>query len=129
MRRCRIIGRGGNMWWNGRSDATRRRHDGTHVGGIIASGVVSGEGRTMDDWQQGAPDGVPDGAQVVLVRRGGLGVGAHPDGWCEFWQAQRAARMARAEDRQAGCLGLVLFLFAVANMCGLGVWVARWLGG
>lgn len=79
----------------------------------------------MDDWQQGEPDG----ARVVLVRRTGLGVGAHPDGWCEFWQAQRAARMARVEDRQAGCLGLALFLFAVANMCGFWLWVMGWLGG
>lgn len=79
----------------------------------------------MDDWQEGVRDGAP----VVLVRRAGLGVGAHPAGWCEYWQARRESAPVIIEEQRGSCLALALFLFAVANLCGLGLWLARWLGG
>jgi len=79
----------------------------------------------MDDWQQGEPDQVPQ-AQVG-ARGGGVGVGAHPDGWCEFWEARRKAAPVTVEPQGGSCLGLTLFLFAVANMCGVALWVARLL--
>lgn len=77
----------------------------------------------MDDWQQGEPDEAP---QVrVVVARGGLAVGAHPAGWCEYWQARRESAPVIIEEQRGSCLGLALFLFAVANLCGLGLWLAR----
>ena len=53
--------------------------------------------------------------------------GAHPDGWCEYWQAQRAASLAAAEDRRTRRMDLALFLFAVAIPFALWICAIKWL--
>ncbi len=85
-----------------------------------------GRGAEMDDWQEGMVDGAP---VRVVARGGGVGVGAHPDGWCEFWVARRQVAPVIVEEQRGSCLGLALFLFAVANICGVALWVMRWVGG